>query len=75
MKTKTVEYMISHAKAIKDFDLKAYTELVTLWKQFARGGTGVQLDAWNPETVRSTYYVGWSDADFVSALEGVEEAY
>ena len=75
MKTKTVEHMIQHALAMKSLDMKSYVEIVTIWKQCSGGGKGAQLEAWNPASVRSTYYPGWSDDDFKRALEGVGETY
>jgi hypothetical protein len=74
MKTKTVEHMIQHALTMKSLAPQQYTELVTIWKQCSNGSKGTQLEAWSPESVRSTYYPGWSDDDFKRALTGVGEA-
>jgi hypothetical protein len=74
MKTKTVEHMISHALSMKSLDPNAYGEIVTIWKQCAQGvKRGTWRESWSPESVRSTYYPGWSNDDFKRALTGVGE--
>ena len=73
MKTKTVEHMIDHTLRMKTFDLRAYKDIVSIWKQCAMNKSEPILDDLTAALTRDTYYPGWTDEDFKRALDGIGE--
>ena len=72
-KTRTVKEMVAHAQHVKIMSPGMYSEIVSVWRKFAKGEDGGAFEPWNPVTLRETYYSGWRDEDFVQALNEVGE--
>ncbi len=71
--TRTVEYMIEHAKRLQGQDPEGYRQLVYSMRGMSEGGHGGQPEPWSLYTVRSEYYPGWKDTDFGRVLDALGE--
>ena len=72
-KPRTVEEMVEHAFMLRERSQVMYQKMVNVWRKFSKGGDGGEFEPWNKNSIRESYYHGWTDEDFSTVLKKVGE--